>query len=268
MTTNDLDRPLPPLREDLRIAGILAIAAALATAALFPYLLVVMPQMLAKIPSYLPLPALVIIQMVQAGVLLGLLAFAGLRMGYRVGLGAPLLRAWTTGAARPRFAWPMFLALGLISGIAICVLDPLFATYMPAPLTSLPPPTATASAGVGFLASFYGGIAEELQMRLFLLTGVVLLLSLLAKGRAAPWMYWSAIVFAALVFGAGHLPAAAQLWPLDGVVIARTLLLNGLGGMVFGWLYWKHGIEAAMLSHFGADLVLHVFAPLFSGLVQ
>ena len=49
---------------------------------------------------------------------------------------------------------------------------------------------------------------------------------------------------------------------MDGVVIARTLLLNGIGGVAFGWLYWKRGIEAAMLAHFSTDLVLHVIAPL------
>jgi membrane protease YdiL (CAAX protease family) len=42
----------------------------------------------------------------------------------------------------------------------------------------------------------------------------------------------------------------------------RTLLLNGIAGLVFGWFYVRHGLESAMLSHFCADLVLHVAAPL------
>ena len=76
---------------------------------------------------------------------------------------------------------------------------------------------------------------------------------------------WFALLVAAVLFGAGHLPAAAKIWPLDGVVIARTLLLNGIGGVAFGWLYWKRGLEAAMIAHFSADIVLHVFAPLAFG---
>ena len=40
------------------------------------------------------------------------------------------------------------------------------------------------------------------------------------------------------------------------------MLLNGVGGMLFGWLYWKHGLMAAMLAHFSADIVLHVAVPL------
>jgi membrane protease YdiL (CAAX protease family) len=45
-------------------------------------------------------------------------------------------------------------------------------------------------------------------------------------------------------------------------VIVRALLLNGIGGIVFGWLYWKRGLLAAMLAHFSADVVLHVVVPL------
>jgi membrane protease YdiL (CAAX protease family) len=33
-------------------------------------------------------------------------------------------------------------------------------------------------------------------------------------------------------------------------------------GLVFGWLYWRRGLVAAMLAHFGLDLVLKVFIPL------
>ena len=65
----------------------------------------------------------------------------------------------------------------------------------------------------------------------------------------------------ALLFGAGHLPTTATLMPLTPLVITRALLLNGLGGIVFGWLYWKRGLLAAMLAHFSADIVLHVIAP-------
>ena len=39
---------------------------------------------------------------------------------------------------------------------------------------------------------------------------------------------------------------------------------NGTPGLVFGWLYWRRGLIAAMLAHFGLDLVLKVLIPLFS----
>ena len=41
--------------------------------------------------------------------------------------------------------------------------------------------------------------------------------------------------------------------------IVRVLLLNGFAGIAFGLLYWRYGLVASMLSHFIADLVIHVF---------
>jgi hypothetical protein len=49
----------PPMRSDLKLAGLLGVAAALATAALFPYLQLLMPDELAKLPVSLPVLALV-----------------------------------------------------------------------------------------------------------------------------------------------------------------------------------------------------------------
>lgn len=66
-----------------------------------------------------------------------------------------------------------------------------------------------------------------------------------------------------VIFGLGHLPATALLTTITPIVIFRAILLNGIGGIVFGWLYWKKGIEAAMMAHFTTDLVLLVVLPVF-----
>jgi membrane protease YdiL (CAAX protease family) len=71
-------------------------------------------------------------------------------------------------------------------------------------------------------------------------------------------------VLAALLLGAAHLPMAAALAPLTTVVIVRTMLLNSIGGLVFGWLYWRQGLLAAMVAHFSADVVLHVIGAMTS----
>jgi len=54
---------------------------------------------------------------------------------------------------------------------------------------------------------------------------------------------------------------------LNPLFITRALLLNGLGGLAFGWLYWKQGLESAMIAHFSADIVLHVITTLVATLV-
>ncbi|HEY3555431.1 MAG TPA: hypothetical protein VGL67_10045, partial [Casimicrobiaceae bacterium] len=49
-------------------------------------------------------------------------------------------------------------------------------------------------------------------------------------------LYAIAIVVVALVFAAGHLPAAAAIAPLTTDVVLRILLLNAVAGLVFAWL--------------------------------
>jgi membrane protease YdiL (CAAX protease family) len=250
----------PPVREDLRIAAWLGLASGLATAALFPYLQLIMPEAMAKLPMSLPMA--IALQSLQSTLLLGLLAFWGLRMGHRLGLGAPWLRALATKRERPRQPWLLAVAVGIAVGLAIVGIDPLFAPHMPTPLRPLPETAPEGHALAGFLASFYGGICEEILLRLFFVSLLAWGFWRLASGRLARWHLVAAVVIAALAFGAGHLPAAAQVWPLDAVVVSRTLVLNALAGLAFGWFYCRHGLESAILAHFAADIVLHVLVPL------
>ena len=252
----------PSWKVDLKMAGVLALAAALATAGLFPYLLQLMPEKLARIP--LPLPALVAAQSLQAFVLLGALSLLGLRMGHRLGLGAPLLRSWCGGdsGGLQRPAPLQAILLGGVSGAVVLLCTQWIDPWLPAMLNPPPPIPAGQSALNGLLASFYGGIAEELQLRLFLMTLMLWVAARLRRRVPGNAGFHVAIVLAAILFGAGHLPAAAQLWGLDAIVVLRTLTLTALVGIVCGWLYWRRGLEMAMLAHFSADIVLHVLAPL------
>jgi len=121
--------------------------------------------------------------------------------------------------------------------------------------------TAQPAAWKGFLASFYGGIAEEIQLRLLVMSLFAWLGSFISKtseGKPTSAIFWIANILAAILFGLGHLPATAALIPLTPLVITRAIVLNGLGGIAFGYLYWKRGLESAMIAHFSADIVLHV----------
>ncbi len=254
-----------PWKPDLKTAATWGVLAGLSAVAVLPYLRRLTPEAFANVSMSFPMLALV--QGVQAMVLLGLLSLFGLRMGHGAGLGSPLLQGWfgaprsaTAATLRP---WHSVL-LGVLAAIAIIVaslaLDPL----LPARLHPAAATAATTTAVEGLLASFYGGIAEELQLRLFLMTLLVWMLTLAGRHRPKPALFWLAIVIAAIAFGAGHLPAAEKIWGLSSMVVVRTVLLNAIGGVVFGWLYWRRGIEMAMLGHFSADIVLHVIAPLAS----
>ena len=246
----------------VRLAIVLGAAGALATALVFPYVLALMPGIAATAAgTRFGLGTLVAAQLAQAFVLLSLLGWVGLRLGASMGLDAPILRAWVYGG-RPqpsrRYTIALACGIGLATSMAIVFLDDAMRPWMPVAIAGLPPRIA---AWKGLLASFYGGIAEEVQLRLFLMT-VLLWVAWKTLARVRPFppasAAWLAIVAAAVLFGAAHLPAAARVWPLDAVVIARTLVLNTVAGIPFGWLFYRHGLEHAMAAHFTADIVLHV----------
>lgn len=142
---------------------------------------------------------------------------------------------------------------GLITGLGLFVAN----QYIFAPTAFTPAPPRW----VGVLASVYGGVNEEVFMRLFLFTLFYFLMGKcirINEGNRSI-VLWSVTAVIALIFGIGHLPAAAALAPLTAPEVSRILILNSIGGIVFGWLYWSRGLWAAMIAHFIADLVLHVF---------
>jgi membrane protease YdiL (CAAX protease family) len=83
-----------------------------------------------------------------------------------------------------------------------------------------------------------------------------------ADGRPTTAILWIANVLAAVLFGLGHLPATSMLLPLTALVVTRAIVLNGLLGIAFGYLYMTRGLESAMIAHFSADIVLHVLLAL------
>jgi hypothetical protein len=242
----------------VRVAAVLALASMASIVLLFPYLLALVPK-LHHVP--VPLWVLVAAQAAQGGLLAFGLGWLGLTMGAAVGLDSPLVRAWVERLPRPvdqlRFL-PISAAAGLLTGAGLTALDWLaFWSRQPQALRDQ---ALAPSLWAGFLASFYGGFGEELLTRLFLVT-LLVWIPFKLTGKLTPAMFVTAIVVGALAFAAGHLPTAAQLAPLTEPVVLRVLVLNGVAGIVFGILYWKKGLEQAMVAHFCADLVLHVAAP-------
>ncbi len=111
------------------------------------------------------------------------------------------------------------------------------------------------------LASIYGGVNEEVLVRFFLFSLLYFLLGKCVRIHSGNRLFilWAINISAALLFGIGHLPTAFKLTAPSTFEIYRILLLNGVAGAVFGWLYWSRGLWAAMGAHLIADLVIHVF---------
>lgn len=108
-----------------------------------------------------------------------------------------------------------------------------------------------------FLASiFYGGVIEEVMIRLFVMSLLAFIFMKISKNdEASEGDLILANVISALLFAAGHLPAIAQTLGLDALIIARCFIMNGAYGIVFGRLYRKYGIGYAMLAHAGVHIV-------------
>jgi hypothetical protein len=236
----------------------LGIAAIVANLLLQPYQMALMPHAYARVT--LPLWQVMALQALQSGVMCFLLGWAGLILGARHGLGAPWLQAWIEHR-RPtlRGHWLLAIGLGVIGALIVIAL-------MHVGTGTAAHHAGNAGTGMawrGALASFYGGIVEETLCRLFLVGLFVWLLALLNHRQASRWMYIAAIVLAAVLFGAGHLPAmlASGIHP-TAFAVTRIVGLNAIVGIFFGGVYWKYGLEHAMVAHFSADLVLHVLLPM------
>jgi membrane protease YdiL (CAAX protease family) len=159
---------------------------------------------------------------------------------------------------------PISIVLGVVAALVIIGLDLVFQPLLLWELgdkADLLKPTAQPAVWKGLLASFYGGITEEILLRLFVMSLLAWLGSFISRtpeGRPTRAVFWIANILAAILFGLGHLPAMSLLLPLTTLVVIRTTLLNAIGGIVFGWLYQTRGLESAMIAHFSADMVLHV----------
>lgn len=252
-------------RFDWREFLILWAAGVWGTVAVFPYALSLQGLWQAHLP---PWPAyltpLIAVQFAQNVLLVAVAVALGLLLARRIGLGAPLLEARLAGEATGGRLRTLFLPsvlVGVVAAVLIIALDLLvFARLMDVSRSVLSHPPAWQ----GFLASFYGGITEELLMRLFLMSLLAWLTGLVwrvAPGQPASGAFWAANVATTVLFGVGHLPTTAALTPLTPAVVARAIVLNGIAGIGFGYLYWRKGLESAALAHFSADIVLHVLAP-------
>jgi membrane protease YdiL (CAAX protease family) len=198
-----------------------------------------------------------LLALIQPSLLVLLAAALGVWAAPRVGLDAPVIRAWAEQrpwlpALRPQI---MPALLGAVAIAAILVVFWLFGASQPfgSPLLTFEVPLVT--------KLLYGGIVEELLLR----WGFMSLLAWAAwriggAGRPVPAAcVWIALVASALLFAVGHLPVLYLLLPgAPAWVTPLVLAANAVPGMMLGWLFWRRGLEAAIIAH----AMAHLFAVL------
>jgi membrane protease YdiL (CAAX protease family) len=239
--------------KDLSLSGILAAIGLVAGLAISSYQI---PLLAAEIRETLLTQlgsetVAILVSAFQVALLTFLTTFFGLKMARATGLE---LQWWP-----PKTAWLPIVVIAILSALVIGLSDLLFfSPYLPESVTDYQFSWLYLVSSV-----LYGGIIEEILLRLFAMSLLVFLAKILFWRKSAaqdlpPGVFILAIFLSAALFAAGHLPATAQLLGLSFPIVLRAFLLNGLAGLGFGWLYWKHGLGSAMAAHILTHLVLQL----------
>lgn len=190
---------------------------------------------------------------IQSVLLLAIAAYVGARLAPKVGLHAPAILALAESRSAGGFLRRQYLP-GILGGALGAVLlwsISCLAADVAEPLKSVKLPI--------IVRLLYGGITEEVLVRWGLMSTIVWIFwRVVQRGSGAPQngIFWIAIVISALLFGAGHLPAAMALAeaPSAGLIV-YIIGGNAAFGLLAGYLFWRYGLESAIMAH----LLTHVF---------
>ena len=225
-------------------------------------LLPVLPSLLSNLSTAdLPVSVWVLqaATLAQTGVLLAVAVLVGVFLAPQVRLSAPAAEAAVSrrsviDAFRPQLL--SGIAGGLVGGMAISVFSLILLPHLPAEFVA-----AARKLSLPLLPRLlYGGISEEILMRWGLMTFLVWLpyrTIQKREGKVRAGYYVAAIAISAIVFGLGHLPLARVLSPtVTAPVVAYVIIGNALFGLVAGYLYWRRGLESAMIAHMMVHVVM------------
>ena len=107
-----------------------------------------------------------------------------------------------------------------------------------------------------FALAYTAAVGEETLFRLFVLSLIVVVSKKYISNRATLLI---SLILSAGIFALAHV----DISNLSLSNVLRAILLNGSAGLVFGWLFWRQGLIAAMLAHFAADVVIYVLFPVY-----
>jgi hypothetical protein len=215
---------------------------------------IALPLLVEASQNLVPLRTLQIATAIQSTVLVLIAALIGASLAPRVGLAAPVITAIASSggvidAMRPQ------LVPGLVGGAIGAAVILGFSAFAPEFLMAIQPERPLPLV----VRVLYGGITEEVLIRWGLMTAMVWAgWKVLNRDLQQPssGVMWTAIAVSALAFGVSHLPSVAQSLPTLSVsVVAYITIGNALFGLVAGYLFWRYGLEAAMVAHASAHVL-------------
>ena len=206
------------------------------------------------------LSVLVSVSLVQSAVLLLVAVMVGAFLVPRLGMSSHLVQLNNKDSFSKEL--PYSLLAGLVTAVIALMLEAFFSVFIGAELEQLnqavPRDALTTLAGI-----FYGGLTEEILVRWGLLSFVAFVFwKLFNRKLAKPGasVMWGSIILVAVIFGIGHLGAVGVLTTLTPLLIIRTITLNAVIAIAFGWLFWRKSLESAMVAHMSWHLCITVIS--------
>jgi len=72
-------------------------------------------------------------------------------------------------------------------------------------------------------------------------------------------------IISSIIFALGHFPIAYQVVENPSMALLTYILIgNTIGGLIFGWLYWKKGLESAFLAHILTHVIMVMAEPMLN----
>jgi membrane protease YdiL (CAAX protease family) len=171
-----------------------------------------------------------------------------------LGLGTPLNLAAFSPEARSRLGrgWWTAPVLGVAMALLVVGVDVVF--FRGVTIQDLPDLGSHPSLGARVLIAIFGTLFEELMFRVLLGTlAAWLVYAALSRFLDQPRTHaqWAGIVVGAMAGGVLH----------SGSGLAHVVALNVATNAVYGWLYWRRGLEMAVLTHMVVTACLFIGVP-------
>lgn len=202
-----------------------------------------------------------LVSLIQPTVLVAVAALAGVLLAPKVGLSAPFAEALATGSEKLSALRPQIIpgiVGGLIGGGAIVLIGLVSRQFLPIEITE-----RISQFGQFFPLTtrfLYGGLTEEVLLRWGVMTFIVWAAWRLfqkREERPGSLVFGFAVLASSLLFAVGHLPIAFMLFPDRTTALTTFVIIsNSAFGLVAGYLYWKKGLESAIIAHAFTHLVL------------
>ena len=200
---------------------------------------------------------LALVTAVQSAAYGAVLGAIGILLGKKTGL-------WRDERTVTRRPLLYAVAIAVVCGAVMILADALFFGNYSTVIAESYATKPTAIHCVGMV--LYGGVIEEVMMRLFCMSAIAFVLwKVFARKSERPStaILVAANAISALLFAAGHLPITLLTIGSTPMILFRCFLLNGGIGLTFGWLYRKYGLRYAMLAHGGCHVVSKLIWILF-----